>query len=67
MYAARSRSFMVNVPFGFLLVRMCDRMMVLNFIRHTCHSLEGLYHTPPMPVRDASVVSIHVGGCGLFF
>ena len=42
MYAARSRSLMVNVPFGFLLVRMWDRMAVLNISRHTCHSLDRL-------------------------
>ena len=32
-----------------------------------CHSLVGLWHTPPIPSRDASVASIHVGLSGRIF
>ena len=42
MYAASSRSLMVNVTFGFLSVRMWDRMAVPNVSRHTHHSPDGL-------------------------
>ena len=65
MYAAILRSLMVKNPLGFSSVRMWDRMVVLNVSRHTCQSLDGLYQTPPMLVREASVAPIHVGGCGL--
>ena len=34
MYAASSRSLMVKNTLGFLSVRMCYRMAVLNVIRH---------------------------------
>ena len=64
MYAASSKSFMVKNPWGFSLVRMLSCMAVLNVSRHTCHSPEGVCQTPPMPVREASVALIHVGGCG---
>ena len=56
---------MVKVSFGFLLVRMWACMAVLNVSRHMCHSPDGLYQTPPMPVREASVAPIHVGGGSL--
>ena len=62
IYAARSRSLMVNVPFGLLSVRIWDCMVVLNVRRHMCHSPDGLYQTPTMSVREASVAPIHVGG-----
>ena len=42
MYAASSRSLMVNVHFGFFLVRMWASMVVLNVSRRMCHSLDGL-------------------------
>ena len=65
MYAASSKSLMVENPWGFSLVRMLACMAVLNVSRHTCHSPEGLWQTPPVLVREASVAPIHVGGCGL--
>ena len=65
MYAASSRSFMVKNPWGFSLVIMLARMAVLNVSRHTCHSPDGLHQTPPIPVKEASMSPIHVGGCGL--
>ena len=65
MYAASSKSLMVNNPWRFSLVRMWAFMAVLNVSCHTCHSLEGIWQTPPMPVREASVAPINVGGCGL--
>ena len=65
MYAASSKSLMVNVPFGFLSVRMWSRMAVLNVSHYTCHSPDGLWQTLPMMVREVSVATIHVGGCGL--
>ena len=65
MYAASSRSLMVKNPFGFSSMRMLDCMVVLNVSRHKCHSPDGLYQTLSMPVREAYVVLIHVGGCGL--
>ena len=55
MYAAISRSLMVKNPWGLSSVRMLDRMAVINVSRHTCHSLDGLYQTPPMPVREEYV------------
>ena len=64
MYAARSRSLMVRNPVGFVSVRMWVRMAVLNISHHTCHSPFGLQQTSPMPVREAFVAPIHVGGCG---
>ena len=42
MYAASSRSLMVNITFGFLSVRMWARMAVQNVILHICHSPDGL-------------------------
>ena len=65
MYTARFKSLMVKKPWGFSLVRMLACMAVLNFFHHTCHSPEGLWQTLPIPVREASVAPIHVGGCGL--
>ena len=56
---------MVKKPWGFLSARMLARMAVLNVRRHTCHSHDGLYQTPSMPVREAPVAPIHVGRCGL--
>ena len=44
---------------------MLSFMAVLNVSHHMCHSPEGLWQTRPMPVREASVAPIHVGGCGL--
>ena len=67
MYAASSRSLMVNIPFGFLSVRMWDRMAVLNVSRHTCHSPDGIKQNQSIPLREASVAKIHVGGCGLMY
>ena len=51
MYAASSKSLMVKIPWGFSLVRILDCMVVLNVRRHMCHSPEGLWQTPSMPVR----------------
>ena len=65
MYDASSKSLMVKNPWGFSSVRMLACMAVLNFSRHMCHSPEGLWQTPPMPMMEASVAPIHVGGCGL--
>ena len=65
MYAASSRSLMVKNPLGFLSARMWDRMAVPNVSRYMCHSPDGLYQTTPIPVREASVAPIHVGGCGM--
>ena len=65
MYAASSKLLMVKNPWGFSSERILDFMAVLNVSRHTCHSPEGLCQTPPMPVREASVAPIHVGGCGM--
>ena len=65
MYAASSKSLMVKNPWGFSSLRILACMAVLNFSRHTCHFPEGLWQTPPMLVREASVAPIHVGGCGL--
>ena len=65
MYTYRSRSLMVRNPLGLSSVRMLARMVVLNVIHHTCQSPDGMYHPLPMPVREASVSPIHVGGCGL--
>ena len=42
MYAASSRLLMVRNPLGFSSVRMWASMAVLNFIRHTCQSLDRL-------------------------
>ena len=65
MYAASSKSFMVKKPWGFSLVRMLDCTAVLNVSRHTCHYPEGLWQTPPIPVREESVAPIYEEGCGL--
>ena len=65
MYTASSRSLMVKNPLGFLSARMWDRMAVPNVSRYMCHSPDGLYQTTPIPVREASVAPIHVGGCGM--
>ena len=65
MYATSSRSLMVKNPLGFSSVRMWARTAVLNVSCHTCQYPFGLKQTPPMPVREASVAPIHVGGCGL--
>ena len=65
MYAARSKSLMVKNPWGLSSVRMWVCMEVLNVSRHTCHSPEGLWQTLSMPVREASVAPIYVGGCVL--
>ena len=65
MYTASSKSLMVKNPRGFSSVRMWACMAVLNVSLHTCHTPEGLWQTPPMPVREASVAPIHVVGCGL--
>ena len=65
MYAARSRLLMVRNPLGFSSVRMWARMAVLNVSRHICQFPFGLQQNPPMPVREASMAPIHVGGCGL--
>ena len=46
-------------------MRMWDFMAVLNGNHHMCHSPEGLWQTPPILVREASVAPIHVGRCGL--
>ena len=62
MYAASSRSLMVKNPWRFSAVIMLTHMAVLNVSRHACHFLDRLYQTPPMPVREASVALIHVGG-----
>ena len=62
MYVASSRSLMVKNPWGFSSVTMLARMAVLNFSRRMCHSIDGLYQTPHMPGREASVAPIHVGG-----
>ena len=67
MYAASSRSLMVNITFGLFSVRMWSRMAVMNISRNTCHYPDGLYQTPPIPVREASVAPIHMGGCGLIY
>ena len=42
IYAARSKSLMVDIHLGFLSVSMWARMVVLNVSRHTCHSHDGL-------------------------
>ena len=42
-------------------------MVVPNVSLHTCHSPEGLWQNMPMPVKEASVAPIHVGGCGLIY
>ena len=65
MYAASSKSLMVKNPWGFSSLISMDRMAVLNVSRHTCHSPEGIWQIPSIPVRESSVVPIHVGGCGL--
>ena len=65
MYAASSRSLMVKNPRGFSPVRMLARMAVLDVSRHMCHSPAEIYPTLPMPVSEASVAPIHVGGVGL--
>ena len=65
MYVAISKSLMVKNTWVFSLVRMLDCMEVLNDSRHTCNYPEGMWQTPPMPVREASVAPIHVGGCVL--
>ena len=67
MYAASSRSLMVKKPWGFFSARMLARMAVLNVSRHTCHSPDGMYQTLPMPVREAFVAPIHVGGVRYYF
>ena len=67
MYAASSRSLMFKNPLGLSSVRMLARMAVLNVSRHTRHSPDGMYQNPPMPVREASVAPINVGGCGLIY
>ena len=65
MYAASYKSLMVRKPWGFSSVIMLACMAVLNVNRHMCHSPEGLWQTPPMHVREASVAPIHVGRCCL--
>ena len=65
MYAARSKSLMVKNPCGFSSVRIWACMAVPNVSRHMCHSPEGLWQTPTVPVKETSVAPIHVGGCGL--
>ena len=42
MYAASSRSLMVNVPFGFFSVSMWACMAMLNVSCHMCQSLDGM-------------------------
>ena len=54
---------MVRNQLGFSSVRMWARMAVLNVSRHTFQSPFGMQQNPPMPVREASVAPIHVGGC----
>ena len=65
MYATSLRSLMVRNPVGFASMRMWERMVMLNVSQHMCQSPFGLQQTPPMPVREAYMAPIHVGGCGL--
>ena len=44
---------------------MLSYIAVLNVSCHACHYPAGLYQTLSMPMREASIAPINVGGLGL--
>ena len=61
MYTSRSISFMVKNSVGLLSASMQMRIEVIRGRQQTCHSPEGMRQNPPIPVREAFVVPIHIG------
>ena len=67
MYAASSKSLMVKNPWECSSVRIWVCIGVMNVSLHTCQSPEGVWQTPPIPVREVYMALIHEDGCGLIY